>query len=56
MGLTPALAGLVGTLGKSLTHSYLWRFDVKLRHSIRVLSGALLSRSGLEEALQKWSE
>ena len=41
----------VGTLGKSLTRSSLWRFGVKLRHSIRALSEALLSRSGLEEAL-----
>src|SRR6218665_640078 len=41
----------IGTLGKSLTHSCLWRFSVKLRHSIRAVSGALLSRSGLEEAL-----
>jgi len=39
----------VGTLGKSLTHNY----GVKFRHSraTRALSGALLSRSGLEEAL-----
>src|SRR6218665_3516648 len=41
----------VGTLGKSLTHRCLWRFGVKLRHSIRAVSDALLSRSGLEEAL-----
>ena len=41
----------VGTLGKSLTCSCLWRFSVKFRHSIRAVSGALLSRSGLEEAL-----
>src|SRR6218665_2665245 len=41
----------VGTLGKSLTHSCLWRFDVKLRRSIRAVSGAPLSSSGLEEAL-----
>ena len=41
----------VGILGKSLTHSCLWRFGVKLRHSILAVSGALLSRSGLEEAL-----
>ena len=41
----------VGTLGKSLTQSCLWRFGVKLRHSIHAVSGALLSRSGLEEAL-----
>jgi len=38
-------------LGKSLTHSCLWRFGVKFRHSIRAVSGALLSNSGLEEAL-----
>ena len=45
----------VGTLGKSLTHSCLWRFGVKLRHSIRAVSGALLSRSGLEEVwLNEW--
>ena len=46
----------VGSMGKSFTHSYLWRFGVKLRHSIRALSVAPLSSSGLEEALQKWSE
>src|SRR6218665_806427 len=34
----------VGTSG-------LWRFGVKLRHNIRAVSGALLSSSGLEEAL-----
>src|SRR6218665_1746343 len=38
----------VGTLGKSLTHSCLWRFGVKLRHSIRAVSGALLSSSYLK--------
>src|SRR6218665_147597 len=41
----------VGTLGKSFTHSCLWRFGVKFRHSIRAVSGALLSSRGLEEAL-----
>jgi len=41
----------VGTLGKSLTRSCLWRFGVKLQHSIRAVSGALLSSSRLEEAL-----
>src|SRR6218665_484248 len=41
----------VGTLGKSLTHSCLWRSGVKLRHSIRAVSGALLSRIRLKEAL-----
>ena len=41
----------LGTLGKSLTRSCLWRFSVKLRHSIRAASGALLSSSGLEKAL-----
>ena len=39
----------VGTLGKSFTR--LWRFGVKLRHSIRAVSGASLSGSGLEEVL-----
>ena len=38
----------VGTLGKSFTRSYLWRFGVKLRHSIRDVSGAPLSRGELE--------
>src|SRR6218665_789228 len=38
-------------LGKSLTRSCLCSFGVKLRHSIRAVSGALLSSSGLEEAL-----
>ena len=27
----------VGTLGKSLTHSCLWRFSMKLRHTVSVL-------------------
>src|SRR6218665_2241074 len=40
-----------GTLGKSFARSYLWRFHVKLRHSIHAMSGAPLSSSGLEEAL-----
>ena len=52
----------VGTLGKSLAHSCLWRFGVKLRHSIRAMSGALLSKSdlkrryrnGLNEWMDKW--
>src|SRR6218665_1915270 len=43
----------VGTLGKSFTHSCLWRFGVKLRRSIRAVSLAPLSSSGLEDALQK---
>ena len=41
----------VGTLSKSFTHGCLWRFGVKFRHSIRAVSGARLSSSGLEEAL-----
>jgi len=41
----------VGTLGKSFTRSCLWRFGLKLRHSIRVVSGAPLSSSELEEVL-----
>ena len=42
----------VETLGKSFTHSCLWRFGVKFRHSIRAVSGASLSRPSreLEEA------
>jgi len=43
----------VGTLGKSFTRSCLWRYGVKLRHSIRAVSDAPLSSSGLEEALEK---
>ena len=39
------------TLGKFFTRSCLRRFGVKLRHSIRTVSGAPLSSSGLEEAL-----
>jgi len=46
----------VVTLDKSLTRSCRWRFDVKLRHSIRAVSEALLSSSELEEALYKWPE
>src|SRR6218665_1564021 len=42
----------VGTLGKSFARSCLeWCFGMKLRHSIRAVSGAPLSSSGLEEAL-----
>jgi len=41
----------VKTLDKSLTRSCLWHFSMKLQHSIRAVSGALLSSSGLEEAL-----
>ncbi len=41
----------VRTLGKSFTHSCLWRFGVKLQHSISAVSAALLSSCGLEEAL-----
>src|SRR6218665_1827864 len=43
----------VRTLGKYFTHSCLWRFGVKFRCSIRAVSGAPLSSSGLEEALEK---
>ena len=50
-GLESRSSRHVGTLGKSLTHSCLWRFDVKLRHSIRAVSVALLSSSGLEYTL-----
>src|SRR6218665_3069197 len=39
----------IGTLGKSSTHSCLWHFGVKLRHSICDVSGALLSRRGAIE-------
>src|SRR6218665_2438461 len=39
----------VGILGKSFTHS-LWHFGAKLPHSIGAVSGAPLSRSGLEKA------
>ena len=43
----------VWTLCKSFTHSCLWRFDVKFKRSIRAVSGAPLSSSGLEEVLYK---
>src|SRR6218665_1411714 len=39
---------LVGSLGKSFTHSSLWRFGVKLRNSIRAVSGALRSSVDLK--------
>jgi len=35
-----------GTLGKSFTCSCLWRFGVKLRNSIRAVSGAPVSTCG----------
>ena len=43
----------VGTLDKSFTRSCLWCFGAKLQHSIRAVSGAPLSSSGLEEAQLK---
>ena len=51
-GFESRSSSYVGTLGKSLlTRNCLWRFGVKLRNSIRAVSEALLSNSGLEEAL-----
>ena len=50
-GLESRSSRQVGTLGKSYTRSCLGRFSVKLRDSIRAVSGAPLSSSGLEEAL-----
>ena len=41
---------------KSFTRSCLWRFAVKLRHSLHTVSGAPLSSSGLEDALLKGYE
>ena len=41
----------VGTLGRSFTRSCLWRFGMKLQHSICAVLGAPLCSSGLEEAL-----
>ena len=36
----------VGTLGKSLTHNWVWRFGMKFRNSIRAVLGAPLCSSG----------
>jgi len=50
----PALVAMynaVLTLGNSFI--CMWCFGVKLRHSTHAVSGAPLSSSGLEEALQK---
>ena len=44
---------LVGTLGKSFTHSWLCRFGVKFRLCIRAVSGAPRSSSVLEKGLYK---
>ena len=50
MGSNPALAATWGPRASLyLTHSCVLLFGVKLRHSIRAVSGALLSSSGLEE-------
>ena len=43
-GSNPISICYVGTLGKSFTRSCLSRFGVKLRQSIRAVSGAPLSR------------
>src|SRR6218665_1126283 len=48
-GLKSRSSCRVGTLSKSFTHSCLFRFGVKLLHSIRAVSGAPLSSCGLEE-------
>lgn len=40
-----------GTFDKYFTRRCLWRFGVKLRHSILAVSGTPLSLGGLEEAL-----
>jgi len=50
-GLDSHSSRQVETLGKLITHSCMWRFGVKFRHSIRAVSGAPLSGSELEEAL-----
>jgi len=48
----------VRALGKSFTHSCLWRSGVKFRHSIRAVSGAPLSGGGLKRlyrnGLNEW--
>ena len=48
----------VGTLGKSLTRSCLWRFSVKLWHSIHAVSGVFLGSSYLKRCyrncLNEW--
>ena len=45
----------VGTLGKSFTHSSLWRFGVKFRHSIRVVSGIEMNlKMRYRNNLSKW--
>src|SRR6218665_1053896 len=41
----------IGTLGKSLTCSSLWRFSMKPWHSTRAVSGVLLSSGRLKEVL-----
>ena len=51
MGIYSRFSRYVGTLGKSFTHSCLWRSGVKFRNSIHAVSGAPLSGKGLEEAL-----
>ena len=50
-GLKSRSSHHVKILGKSFTRNCLWRFGVKLRHSIRAVSGAHLISSGLEDAL-----
>jgi len=51
VGFEPRFSRHVGSLGKSFTRSCQWRFGLKLRHSIRAVSGAPLSSIGLEETL-----
>src|SRR6218665_2618424 len=40
----------LGTLGKSFTSSFLWRFGLNRRRSIRAMSVEHLSSSGLQKA------
>src|SRR6218665_1839030 len=46
----------VETLGKSFTHSCLWRFGIKFRHTIYAVLRTPLSSSVLKEAPEKWLE
>ena len=51
MGSTPALAVTYGPFASPSLAVTCDAFDVILRHSVRAVSGELLSSSGLEEVL-----
>src|SRR6218665_1350752 len=45
----------LGTLGKYVTHSYLWRFGMKFRYRILAVSGVPLSSQSINQSSKQSS-